>query len=369
MLNLFPNTALLMENHNLFFVEITLAPLGKMDPSEFEGTVARKSDALSLSTLENLLETPAAKFENIDLSTEVKDIYMNIFKIKDTLRKWDEISLSNLRLAWDEQAVKISEFKQEILGRKKSLAQKIKEFSSKYMNESSSEESSIQDEKHLRIDIEDLISSFKVEFDFAGSTSRFAEASFLSTYKILRDIPDPAEEMEDCLNVCIRIQDVLQKCREQLDIAALSTSNNNTGYQISAFTTTSTTTNNDEAIIAKYDARIEELQQTFQSNLSDLTSKNNFDLRNKEHALRSSFEQQLLELQQQYDSIIATKDSELASLLSSLNDYNQKSLESQERHGMLQSEVNKRRELEERLRVALTDLAAATTTAQEIQNR
>ena len=74
-------------------------------------------------------------------------------------------------------------------------------------------------------------------------------------------------------------------------------------------------------------------------------------------------------MQQESERAIARKETEVASLLSSLNDYNQKSIESDEREKLLTSEATKRRDLEDRLRVTLTDLASAQTAASELQNK
>ena len=75
------------------------------------------------------------------------------------------------------------------------------------------------------------------------------------------------------------------------------------------------------------------------------------------------------ELQQESERAIARKETEVASLLSSLNEYNQKNIESEEREKLLTSEATKRRDLEDRLRVTLTDLASAQTAASELQSK
>ena len=91
--------------------------------------------------------------------------------------------------------------------------------------------------------------------------------------------------------------------------------------------------------MSRYESRRDELESKHQSDLSDLRAKFDLDLRNREHALRSLFERQQMELQQEAEQALARKEAEVASLLSTLNDYAQKSIESEERENMLASEV------------------------------
>jgi hypothetical protein len=79
-------------------------------------------------------------------------------------------------------------------------------------------------------------------------------------------------------------------------------------------------------------------------------------MRSRETSLKSMFDRQQLEYQQSIDDSLARKDLELSSVMNSLNALNQRTLESEERQEMLESEVQKRRELEERLRASLTEL-------------
>ena len=151
-----------------------------MDPSEFEGTVERSSDALTLTSLEELLDNAQPKFIKLDLEKESDELYVSVFKVKEALKKWDEVSLANLRLAWDEQAIKIAELKEEVNARKKTLAGKIRQFTSRYLVTEGDED------EEIVVEGKDLVAAFKSEFDFVSTSSRFAETAFLSTYKILR---------------------------------------------------------------------------------------------------------------------------------------------------------------------------------------
>ena len=329
-----------------------------MDPSEYEGTVPRVHDPLGINLFkdfEQLLANQPTKFANMDLSKESDQIYITVFQIKESLQKWDEVSFNNLRLAWDEQALKIAEYKEEVAARKKNLASKIRNFTSSSATESNrADNTSI-----IANEITALITAFKAEFDFLTTTNRFSESAFLSTYKLMRDVPDPTEELRDCLKVCVRVQETLKNAQEQLNVAERTVleggPSKNSDLQF------------EEQIAVKYDNRIVEMEQKFLADLASAREKINLEVRNKEHLSRGAFERQQLDLQQQCEDTLARKDLEIASLMNSLNALNQRNLESEERQGMLETEVQRRRELEERLRVSFTELATAQTTSLEMQ--
>lgn len=331
-----------------------------MDPSEFEGTVTRIRDPLgAFGGLEELLTVQNPKFVHLDLSKESDQIYISIFKIKESLQKWNEVSFNSLRLAWDEQAIKIAEFKEEVATRKKCLGAKIRRFGSL---RSATDEGSASD---VEAESRELISSFKTEFDFLANTSKFSEGAFLSTYKLLRDTPDPSEELGDCLKICARAQETLANAQEQLNIAEKTLEESNNANVQSGDTVSTALT--DELMAAKYDSHVQALEEKFSADLTAMRDKIEAETRSREHSLRSALERQQLELQQQSEDSLARKDSELSSLMNSLNALNQRSLEDEERKGMLDCEIQKRRELEERLRTSLTDLGSAQSLNHELQ--
>ena len=81
------------------------------------------------------------------------------------------------------------------------------------------------------------------------------------------DIPDPVEESEACLTICLRAQESLKNAQEQLNIAATQLENsvnpptNNSTATISApsvFTSHHNTAALEEILSAKYEAKREE---------------------------------------------------------------------------------------------------------------
>ena len=330
-----------------------------MDPSEFEGTVTRIRDPLgAFGGLEELLTVQSPKFTHLDLSKESDQIYISIFKIKESLQKWNEVSFNSLRLAWDEQAIKIAEYKEEVATRKKLLGAKIRRFGSL---RSGTDEGSASD---VEAESKELILAFKTEFDFLANTSKFSEGAFLSTYKLLRDTPDPSEELGDCLKICARAQETLANAQEQLNIAEKTLDSNSANVQSGDNISTALT---DELMATKYESHVQALEEKFAADLTAMRDKIEAETRSREHSLRSALERQQQELQQQSEDSLARKDSELSSLMNSLNALNQRSLEDGERKGMLDSEIQKRRELEERLRTALTELGSAQSLNHELQ--
>lgn len=334
-----------------------------MDPSEFEGIVSRISDPLTFGNFEQLLAANHNKFVKMDLSKESDEIYVAVFKIKESSQKWDEVSFNSLRLAWDEQAIKIAEYKESMAAKKKVLASKTRSLLS--LLSASSQEEENDENNDLVTETKELISAFKAEFDFLSTTNRFSESAFLSTYKILRDIPDPSEEMKDCLTVCVKAQDTLKNAQEQINIASnlleakveQALPQNNMQKAIA----------NNEILSANYERQIEELNKKNQSEIASMRDKYDLEVISRERSLRSALETQQMEFQQQYEDSLARKEVELSSLVNSLNEFNLRSLEDKERHSMLNSELQKRRDLEERLRASLTELAGSQTVAHEIQ--
>ena len=333
------------------------------DPSEYEGTVTRISDPLgAFGSLEQLLTIQASKFTLVDLSKESDQIYISVFKIKESLQKWNEVSFNNLRLAWDEQAIKIAEYKEEVAARKKILGAKVRQFLSILSNDAVGDE-----EKNESNDVglagRAMINSFKVDFDFLAEANRFSEGAFLTTYKLMRDVPDPSEELGECLKVCIRNQETLGNAQEQLRNAEKIA--NEAGESHAQSNSAQSTALSDEKLATKYDAQVTELSTKYSGDLATMKEKLESEMRNKEDSLRSAFDRQQLELEQQTELFMARKDAEVSSLMSSLHAHDQRSLENEERRGMLEAEIQKRRDLEERLRASLTDLGAAQTLSHE----
>eukprot|EP00596_Hydrurales_sp_CCMP1899_P004138 CAMPEP_0119046214 /NCGR_PEP_ID=MMETSP1177-20130426/45082_1 /TAXON_ID=2985 /ORGANISM="Ochromonas sp, Strain CCMP1899" /LENGTH=245 /DNA_ID=CAMNT_0007019035 /DNA_START=249 /DNA_END=982 /DNA_ORIENTATION=+ len=245
----------------------------------------------------------------MDLSKESDEIYVAVFKIKESSQKWDEVSFNSLRLAWDEQAIKIAEYKESMAAKKKVLASKTRHLLS-LLSPSIKEEVADEEEgTDLAGEVKELVSAFKAEFDFLALTNRFSESAFLSTYKLLRDIPDPSEEMRDCLTVCIKAQETLKNAQEQMNIASglLETRDEQSQPAMQKSIT------NNEIMLANYQSQLEDLKEKNRSEIASMRDKYELEMTTRERSLRSALETQQMEFQQQYEDSLARKEVELSS--------------------------------------------------------
>jgi hypothetical protein len=93
--------------------------------------------------------------------------------------------------------------------------------------------------------------------------------------------------------------------------------------------------------------------------LADLRTRFELELRTREQNVRSDLERSQLELQQHFEGLLERKEAQVSSLLATVSDTSQRAIEAEERGISLQQEVTKRRELEERLRASITEVATA----------
>ena len=149
------------------------------------------SDNYLSDILENLLE---------DFSKDVSDIYLTLYNIKEANTKWKEVALSELGTAWDEQALKITELKEEYVKRRKTLATSIRGFTSKYIDNNT--------DNDMKNDTKEIIELFKSNFDYLATSAKFSEAAFLSTYKLMREVQDPCNLFDECTNIITKSQNL-----------------------------------------------------------------------------------------------------------------------------------------------------------------
>ena len=101
--------------------------------------------------------------------------------VGDCLKQWQEVNLVNLRYSLDEQAYLIAEAREEYVGRRKDLASKVRNFVTTHVAGDAAEGSAV-------CDANNLIDAFKTEFDFLSKMCKLSEVSFLSLYKLLREV-------------------------------------------------------------------------------------------------------------------------------------------------------------------------------------
>jgi hypothetical protein len=175
-----------------------------MDPSEFEDTVPKNEDILDAGTLELLLPSTAShssKYQYVDLTSTIGDLYLSIYNLKENLSKYEDVALDVVLNEITVNYNKLLTMKDEYVGRRKQLTIKVKQYISTYLDdEVSSYRSGISNsEDHLsssdRGDLieesRQLIDHFKLEFDFLSNLTKYAEKLFHTVYNILKEYPDP----------------------------------------------------------------------------------------------------------------------------------------------------------------------------------
>ena len=342
-----------------------------MDPSEFEGTLSVEDQVLTAGGLETLLATP--KFEPLDLSKEIDAIHLTVYNLTESLGTWRRINFGALLLAWDEQALKISDNKNDSNAGRKVLATKVKAFTTAHLGVGAGAGEA------WRAECEELIALFKAHVDALAGNSRFAEAAFLSTYKLMTSAEDPSMIIGKCLETCVMAQEALKAAQDRLAVAeqvlSSSESNANDGGSVGVSSSVGLSFSlvadreKQEKQEKQHAKDLEEREARHSAELQEMRSRFDIDLRSREQLVRSDLERAQMELQQHFESLLERKEAQLGSLLASVNDSSQRAMEAEERGISLQQEVSKRRELEERLRTALTELADSGTHARELQTK
>jgi hypothetical protein len=174
-----------------------------MDPSEFEDTVPKNEDILDAGTLELLLPSTAShssKYQYVDLTSTIGDLYLSIYNLKENLSKYEDVALDVVLNEITANYNKLLAMKDEYVGRRKQLTIKVKQYISTYLDGEGGSRSSISNsEDHLsssdRGDLieesRQLIDHFKLEFDFLSNLTKYAEKLFHTVYNILKEYPDP----------------------------------------------------------------------------------------------------------------------------------------------------------------------------------
>lgn len=334
-----------------------------MDPSEFEGTVEKNEGFLDAGPLELLLQTQGPKFTLIDLSKEIGDLYLSIYSLKELISKCEVASLVSMTKEMDEAAEKLAELKESYVGRRRVLTQQVKKFTMEYLNDAGDGNPMVEACK-------EVIDLFKREFDGLSSMSKFSETSFLGIYKAIRDLPDPAVVASEGLSACLKANEILGKAQDQLNVANEIINATEANTSAAAYPSTSTAIK--QAELEKLQQQLEmdkeELKQSYLNEIVNVRAKYDVEMRNRELSLTSIFEKQQTDLQRQMEGIISKSESEVASLLRSLNENQLKNQELDERAKLLDAEMVRRRDLEEKWRSSVVKISDLTSANQELSS-
>lgn len=354
-----------------------------MDPSEFEDTVERNSEALDAGALETFLNGPTEikeTFSPFDIAKEAGDIYLAIYNLQQCLLKFAEVGSEDFMAGLDEKALKIAEFKEDYLLRRKKLTGAVKKHMQELSIDGDNDGGKILaaiKEKSLA-----MVELFKCEYDTLSTFAKFSEASFVITYKDIRDfIPESKNTLKQALAACLSTQEIFKRAQEQFRIAdnllsAMNVSSHNNSNQASShhhidpimsFTNLSDLDRQLQKQREEFDRDTETLKQQHLTELHDLRTRYEKDYRNQELTMQQSYEQRFLQLQQRCDESILRKDNEIASLLHRVDTLQTQSMQWDERSKALDAEYHRRQQLEEKLRQALLDLSEANSAAAKTQ--
>jgi len=186
-----------------------------MDPSEFEDTVPKNEDILDAGTLELLLPSipsHSSKYQYVDLTSTIGDLYLSIYNLKENLSQHEDVALDVVLNEISVNYNKLLAMKDEYVGRRKQLTMKVKHYTTTYLDshtngtDSASEEHmSSSSRSSLVEESRSLIDHFKLEFDFLSNLTKYCEKLFHTVYNILKEYPDPIPLLTANIEVILRM--------------------------------------------------------------------------------------------------------------------------------------------------------------------
>jgi hypothetical protein len=264
----------------------------------------------------------------------------------------DDVVLCGARTELHGKALKIAESKEAYVNRKKQLAAKVRAFTKMYLSSDDATDDKDSMDSDWVEPCKSLIADFKADFDVITDSAKLSELCFMAVYKIINDLVDPKEIIQSCLAVCLRCHEALKNAVDQLANAntLLETQQHHAAPSVE-FPRFGSSAHLDE--LSKLQDVLDKERTTkeqLQNDLAGLRNRLEIEMRTREQTLRASFEKHQLEYQQQMDYALDNKDEEIASLVMSLNDLRSRSLEADQRQLLLDNEINRRREVEDKLR-------------------
>eukprot|EP01039_Chlorochromonas_danica_P009729 gene9729-10763_t len=338
-----------------------------MDPSEFEGTVERQGEVLHAGKFEELLLGMPTTFTWLDLNKESGDIYLNIYNLQQAIEKSSQetITPEEFTSQLDEESIKLAELKEDYLKRRKTLTAKVKAFLTMVTPSTNHHETGQSDDDEEVIayvsHAHEVVDVFKKEYDHVVAMAKYSENCFLQTCRHLRNQPDYPLLVQSSLQACLRLQEIIKKAQEQLNIANDLLNRESEDGEQDGNRQQLLLKQELESLRVQYEQEKEHLKQQSLSDLMDMKSKYELEWRSRERQLTSRHEEVQLEAQQRMETMLANKETYIGSLIQSLQECQQKVAVFEERGRTLEGEETRRRLAEDRLREALVtnaDLAA-----------
>mmetsp|Transcript_26225 Transcript_26225/g.38864 ORF Transcript_26225/g.38864 Transcript_26225/m.38864 type:complete len:750 (+) Transcript_26225:105-2354(+) len=313
---------------------------------DYEEDIAEKDGN---SGAQSVLDLIVPQSERIDFTNEISFVEQTLLVQTERVKWWESLKFTEIQLQLEDQALVITETREEYIRRRKALASSLRDFNRDVAGDNCSLS---LDEVQQRIAA--ILDTFKKEFDFVANMCKSSEQSYLSLYKALREAPNPAMELQDSAVGLSRALEYLKladaRLRKMADEMAVREAE-----------IVQRATPIDPTLILSN----EEFQSRLKAELVEVKSAYDSEMRRREQLLRDSMEQQGLELQQRYDSLLAQNDAEIAALSERLVRSEEISLRAEEYSAMLDAESEKRSGLEDKLRTVKIEMEDLRRVLQE----
>ncbi len=363
-----------------------------MDPSEFEDTVEKSADVIHAGALEDFFQAKP-RFCPPDLTETLGDGYRLWYDLQDQLKRFPSYEeLERIMNENDDQAVKVTEFKEEYVHRRKKLITLVKKFSTSQIDPLFyGEEDKFRDKSfvsNFATECREVIEQFKKEYEFLSSFNKLIEQSFLSLYKLSLSMPEMRSSIAQSADQVLKQQDLLKKCQEQFVIAqsllegqsgsgsavevcrsgqegGLSIGSGADNGKLTTSISIHDIVSTNSSVNRQLETAVQRLQEELEREKSKHTAellqmKNHFDVevRNREYVIQSKYEEQNLKQQQQYEALLSNKEERVKLIAQELENNKLKALAFDEKLQLLEVETTKRQQSDEKcqqLMIEVTD--------------
>jgi len=186
------------------------------------------------------------------------------------LEAWQAIDLVNVQLALDEQASSVADMREIAVVSRRDLAEKTKEFKKLFR------EASVPRTEHKK-----LLKMYQEEVDSLTNRAKFAENCFLSMYRLIREAPDPSDELSQAARSMFNIKFENDKLSEQLKTAQAKNEELSNGEMQNANIPEESENSRrtiEQEIRSKFEAKHAQLESLFETKLENIRSDNEEEL-------------------------------------------------------------------------------------------
>lgn len=252
------------------------------------------------------------------------------------LSAWRSVALADSRGGLDTEAIALAERKEDYVLRRKTLSGKVREFTKSHLNADTE-----VDVLALKVECKNIVNLFKSEYDHVAGMMKSSEAAFLSMYLLLRDAPDPYPVMEQVVQMQLAYQHELEETKHAL-AQARETSTSPREQPVMG-----------GSELADFKAKLKEgMDEENRAHRAQLEE----ELRRREVSLRQHYESHDHDVQQSFQSLMATKDAEMARLSTTAEEAAQRLNEYIERDLMLSAQVERQGLLEDKVGALTSEL-------------